>query len=283
MQGYSKAGSIRGLSSKKVVAIPPTSTIKSAVELMVENRFRRLPVTDSGTGRLLGIIGSSDIVDLIGGGGKYHLIRDAHKGNFLSAINDSVRKIMNTDVLTVDEGASGKEALRLLLSSKRGGLVVVNQESRVMGIVTERDFIKIALEEAGSKGVSELMTKSVITATPGTTLGDAAKIMVRNSFRRLPIVSEGRVVGMVTTRSLINFIGENGVFDKLVKNDIKEVLKTRVSELMSHTTAAVPKDSDLKNAVELMNSTNAGTVCVVEKEGLVGLLTERDVVRSLAQ
>jgi CBS domain-containing protein len=282
MRGWSKSGSIAGITTKDVVTTPPTSTIKSAVEAMVKNRFRRLPVTDSGTGRLLGIVGSSDIVDLIGGGRKYQLISKAHRGNFLSAINDSVKQVMNTDVLTIDSSASAREGLMQVLSSNRGGLVVVDKENKIQGIVTERDFVEIASDQAGSKKVADLMTPQVVSATPGTTLGDAAKIMVRNSFRRLPIVSEGRLVGMVTTRTIIDFIGQNGAFEKLVKNDINEILKTRVSEVMGHSAATVERGADLKTAIDLMVSTREGTVCVVEGGHLAGILTERDVARSIA-
>lgn len=282
MTGWSNSGSIMGLATKDVVTSPPTSTIKAAVEVMVKNGFRRLPVTDSGTGRLMGIVGSSDIVDLLGGGRKYQLISNAHRGNFLSAINDSVKRVMNTDVLTIDSGASAREGLMRVLSSKRGGLVVVDRKNRVHGIVTERDFADAALDQAGSKNVADLMTPEVITTTPGTTLGDAAKIMVRNSFRRLPIVSEGRLVGMVTTRTIINFIGKNGAFEKIVKNEISEILATRVSDVMAHTAATIERDSELKAAIDLMISTKEGTVCVVEGEHLAGILTERDVARSIA-
>jgi CBS domain-containing protein len=279
--GYSKTGSIMSLATKDVVTISPTSTIKSAVELMVRKGFRRLPVTDSGSGRLQGVLGSSDIVDLIGGDKKYQFITKAHSGNFLSAINDSVRRVMNTDVLVVNKRASGREGLELLLSKNRGGLVVVNKDNLINGIITERDFLNIALSQAEDKNVSNLMTPNVIYATPGTTLGDAAKIMIRNSFRRLPILFEDKLVGMVTTRTLLNFVGENGVFQKMVKNDIKEILKTRLSEVMSHKAAIVEGRADLKTAIQLMITTREGTVCVIDKGKLKGILTERDVVKSI--
>ncbi len=282
MGGVSSSSSIMDIASKDVITIPPTSTIKSAVELMVENRFRRLPVTDPGSNHLIGILGSSDIVDLIGGGKKYSLISEAHKGNFLSAINDSVRRIMNTEVLKLDQGASSRDGLKLLLSSKRGGLVVVDKKNRAKGIVTDRDFIQYSLEKSSEKRIADYMTRNVISTTPGTTVGDASKIMLRNSFRRLPIVSEESLVGIVTTRSIIKFVGENGVFDRLVNNNMSEVLRTRVSEIMSHEVAVVQKDALLKTAVVLMISTNQGTVCVLEDERLVGIFTERDALKTIA-
>lgn len=274
-------GSILNLASRDVITVPPTLDIKSAVGIMVKNRFRRLPVADSGSIRLLGIIGSSDIVDLLGGGSKFQLISKAHKGNFLSAINDSVRQIMNTDVLTIEESGTGNEGLDLLLNSDRGGIVVVDRNDVIKGVVTEKDYLEKALEESSGKTVAKHMTRKVITATPGTTLGDASKIMVRNSFRRLPIISEDIMVGLMTTRSMIEFIGRNGAFHRVEINDIKEILDTRVSEFMSHDTAAVQSDSDLKTAIQLMITTGEGTVSVLEGEKLVGLITERDVLQSL--
>ncbi|RMF90831.1 MAG: CBS domain-containing protein, partial [Methanobacteriota archaeon] len=275
-------GSIMALATKDVLTIPPTSTIKSAIEVMMENRFRRLPVADPGTDRLLGMLGSSAIEDLIGGGGNYQFISKGHRGNFLSAINDSVRRIMNREVLTLDKRSSAKDAIHAILSSKRGGVVVVDRDRIVQGIVTERDLLKPAMEASAGKEVSELMTERVISATPGTSVGDAAKIMIRNSFRRIPIVSEDRLVGLVTTRTLVNFIGRNGAFHRLRKNDMEEVLNTRVSDVMSHTTASVERDAPLRAAIDLMLSTGEGTVCVVEGDQLAGILTERDVVKTLA-
>jgi len=281
MRWFESSGSVLRLASRDVLTVPPTCTIKSAVELMMRHRFRRIPVTDPGSGRLLGILGSSDIVDLLGGGGKHEFISKAHRGNFLSAINDSVRRVMNKVVLTIDESSSGREALQRILGSRRGGLVVVDDESRVKGVVTERDFLGIAANLAGEEKVGEYMTGRVISTTPGTTIGDAAKMMVRNSFRRIPIVSEHRLVGMVTTRSLIRFIGENGIFEKMRGNRIDDVLSTRVSEVMKRDPAKMSGSSSIKDAVELMLSTGEGTVCVVEDERLAGILTERDVVRSI--
>jgi predicted transcriptional regulator len=87
---------------------------------------------------------------------------------------------------------------------------------------------------------------------------------------------------MVTTRTLIDFIGQNGAFERIVKNEISEILETRVSEVMSHIAATVERNEDLTTAINLMVSTKEGTVCVIEGEKLAGILTERDVARSIA-
>jgi CBS domain-containing protein len=276
-------GSIMSLANREVVTIPPTMSIKGAADTMTRYRFRRLPVTDPGTNRLLGIIGSMDIIDFLGGGEKYQIIKKKYKGNFLAAINESVREIMVTDVLALETTATIKDALDLILGSRVGGLVIVNGENRVEGIVTERDFVFLLVEKVTGKKAEDYMTKRVVTASSRTTLGDAARIMVRNSFRRLPVVKEGSLVGMVTTRTIIEFIGRNDVFAKIVENRVDEVLKILVEEIMKREVSTVTKDRDLGEIAKIIEETGAGTVCIVENGRLIGILTERDIVRAMCE
>jgi CBS domain-containing protein len=274
-------GSIMSIATREVVTIPPTMTIKGAAETMTKYRFRRLPVCDPGTNRLVGIIGSSDIIDFLGGGEKYQIIRKKYGGNFLAAINESVREAMVTDVLTLKTDATIEDVLELMLSTRAGGIVIVDEDNRVKGIVTERDLVFLLSAKVTGKKVEDYMSRNVVTATPGMTLGDAAKIMVRNSFRRLPVVRQGFLTGLITTRMIIEFIGRNNIFEKIIQNEIDEVLATRVSEIMRENVPTVPIGKDIGEVAEIMESTGIGTVCVVEDSRLLGILTERDIVRAL--
>jgi|Deesub1362A_J573_1020465.scaffolds.fasta_scaffold00166_35 CBS domain-containing protein len=276
-------GSIMSIATKEVVTIPPTMTIKGAAETMTKYRFRRLPVCDPGTNRLVGIVGSSDIIDFLGGGEKYLLIEKKFGGNFFAAINDSVREIMVTDVLTARTDETIEEALDKLLKTRAGGIVIVDDEQRAKGIITERDFVFLLSEKVTGKKVGEHMTTNVVTATPGMPLGDACKIMVRNSFRRLPVVSQGFLRGLITTRMIIEFIGRNHIFDKIVQNKVKEILDTRVSEIMSRDVPTISKEADIGEAAKIMESSGRGTICVVEDSRLLGILTERDILKALAE
>ncbi len=274
-------GSLMSLVKKDVVTISPTTPIKAAAEAMTANGFRRLPVADPGTKRLLGIIGSSDIIDFLGGGEKFKLIQERNKGNFLSAVNEPVKKIMEKDVLTAGDDASLKEGLEALQNSRRGGLVIVDEENRVEGIVTERDFVLLLANKVTGVKAGDCMTEKVITATPDTTLEDVVRAMVRNSFRRLPIVSRGDLVGIVTTRMIISFLGRNGVFSKIVENNVDEVLKTRCKEVMSTDVATVSKDDDLGKVAAVLKDKGMGTACVIEDSKLKGIITERDIIKVL--
>lgn len=274
-------GSLMPLVKRKVVTISPTTTIKGAAETMTSKGFRRLPVTDPGSGRLLGIIGSSDIIDFLGGGEKFRLIAEKHQGNFLAAINEPVKEIMVKEVVTATRQTSVEKALNTIKDTRVGGLVVVDDGRKVVGIITERDFVFLLADKLVGKKAKDHMTRKVVTATPAMTLGDVAKVMVRNSFRRLPVVSRGELTGIVTTRMIIDFVGRNSVFNRITKNRVEEVLGMRCEEIMSPEVPRVREDADLGEVAALLKREEVGTVCVVENSKLKGILTERDVVLAL--
>ena len=91
-------GKILALATRDVVTLPPTATIMEAVRIMTERRFRRIPITDAGTGRLEGVVTSVDIIDFLGGGSRNLLVENRFKGNLLAAINEEVRQIMQTRI-----------------------------------------------------------------------------------------------------------------------------------------------------------------------------------------
>ncbi len=275
-------GSIMTIASTNVVTVPPTMSIKGAAETMTKFRFRRLPVSDPGTNRLLGIIGSSDILDFLGGGEKARLLTNKYEGNILAAINESVSEIMVNDVVTLTNEASVEDGLKKILESRIGGIVIIDDAKVIRGIVTERDFVNIVAGKKTGIYASDIMTKEVITTTPGTTLEDAARIMVRNSFRRLPVTSQGFLEGILTSRTILNFLGNGEIFKKIVKNEVKEVLKTRVSEIMSRALPTASEDADLGEIATIMENQRTGTVCIAEDSKLLGIVTERDIVRAIA-
>lgn len=278
-----REGSIMSIAVKNVVTIPPTMSIKSVADTMTKYRFRRIPITNPGTNRLLGIVGSSDIIDFLGGGEKVSIIVKKHRGNFLAAINEPVSAIMARDVLKVRKDSTVDEALELIKNTRVGGVLIVDSYERVAGIVTERDFALLLSGKVTGKKAAEHMTKKVITAAPSTKLGDVVKTMVKNSFRRLPVVSGDKLVGIVTTRTIIDFIGKNYVFSKILENKIDEVLGIKCEEIMKTDVSTVAADADLGRVADIMRESGEGTVCVLDGNKLVGILTERDIVLALSK
>jgi len=115
----------------------------------------------------------------------------------------TVADLMVTDVLTVEPSDSIGEAAEKMQAANVGA-VVVTDFARIVGIVTERDLTRAvaARARAAEARCRQWMTPDPITVEPDTTVEEAAKIMLDHNFRHLPVVKDGRVLGIVSLRLL---------------------------------------------------------------------------------
>jgi CBS domain-containing protein len=243
---------------------------------MAREGFRRIPIVDMRTERLQGIVTSTDIVDYLGGGKKFEIIQHRFSGSFFKAINEPVKSIMRPNPPTIENAATIGYAIELMKEQRVGGLPVVDNADRVTAIVTERDLLRIFEGRARGSKVAALMTDKVVTATSETTIIEAEKEMVEKSFRRLPLVSGGRLVGIVTAMDIVRFFGSGEVFQHLRSGTILPVLETTALQIGTKKLVTISSESNADEAAKTMKERNVGALLVVDDERLVGILTERD-------
>lgn len=269
------------VAKRPVVTASLTTSVYDVVHIMSREGFRRIPIVDAGTKRLQGIITSTDIIDYLGGGEKFRIIQQRFKGSFFKAINEPVKSISQPNPPSIETTATVGDAIRLMKEHGVGGVPVVDDAFRVSAIITERDILGIFKGKISRVRVADLMTKNVVTATPRTTIFEAERAMIKESFRRLPIVSEGKVVGIVTTMDVVRFFGSGEVFQHLRSGTILQVLQTRALEIGVKSVIAVGSPEDLGEAAKIMNEKNIGALLVVDDDRLVGIVTERDFFKLL--
>lgn len=121
-----------------------------------------------------------------------------------------VSSIMTRDVVTVNAEASIIEALELLRHHKISGLPVLSSTGQVIGILSEKDLLHILLEKNvdGCPKVEDYMTREVICFTENDDAVEICKFFMRSNVRRVPIVENGRLVGVVSRRDLLGLIME---------------------------------------------------------------------------
>jgi CBS domain-containing protein len=274
-------GDIMMVAKRDVVQITPTMTIMGAVKTMVKYRFRRLPVSDPGTNRLMGVVTVMDVVNFLGGGDKAQIIENKHRGNLLSAINEEISSIMEEDVITLHEGDSIDDVIKMMLKGNVSGFPIVNDENKVIGIVSERDFIGLVANVITGKRVADFMSHDVVSVRPDTKIEDAARVMIINDFRRLPIVHEGVMIGVVTTSDIVNYLGSGEVFEKLVTGDMHEALDVPIKVIAREAPIIVEPDLDVGEAAELMIAREVNVLPVTVDGALTGIITERDLLNAL--
>lgn len=276
-------GEIMAIASRQVVSVTPTTTIMGAVGTMTKCGFRRLPITDAGTHKLRGIVTVGDIIDLMGGGGKYNLVQVKHNGNLLAAINESVREIMTKDVTTIRDDARIVDAINIIVSKKIGGIPIINDDSALAGIVTEKDVMKALSTERSPLIVKDVMSTALKITSPDTPIGVVTRQMITYKFRRLPVVKDDVLFGIITNSDIMRYLGSGQAFQKIVTGDIAEVMGLSVRTLLSGNLYTTTPDTSINDAAMDMLDKGIGALPVIEDTHLIGLVTEFDLVKAFSK
>lgn len=271
------------IATRDVVVAHQTTTIIQAVEIMTREGFRRLPIVDAGTHRLRGIVTGSDIIDLMGGGDKYNLVQVKHGGNFLAAVNEELREIMTEHPVTMPVTGSITDAVDIIVNRKIGGIPITDNDGELKGIVTERDVMMVLATEHSRCRVEDIMTSSVRVTTPDTPISKVCEKMVKCRFRRLPVVTDDVLCGIVTATDIMRYLGEGKAFEHLTTGDAAEVMATPVRLLLSGELYTTTPYKNIHEVALEMLRRQVGALPVIEDSHLVGLVTEYDLVKAFSR
>lgn len=122
-----------------------------------------------------------------------------------------VKDYMATEVVTLHPDMEILRAAQLLISCDISGAPVLDRHGRLMGVLTERDFMQTVRQAAyhGQPGglVRDFMTPDPTTVSPEDTILDMAERFVNSSYRRYPVVDGGRLVGVISRRDVMRAMG----------------------------------------------------------------------------
>ncbi len=148
-----------------------------------------------------------------------------------------VEEAMTGDAITVSPGTSVTDVAKIMVDSRVGGLPVVNEEGDLLGIVTESDLVvqesdvefpsfvsflsgyvfvpgslhrfEEKFRRAVAATAAEVMSEHVVTIDAGETVEHAATLMTRRKLKRLPVLEDGRLVGMLTMADIVRLISRD--------------------------------------------------------------------------
>lgn len=181
---------VEKIMSYPLITISLNSRIKEASQIMIEKKIRRLAVGQAG--KIIGIVTSSD------------LIRCLPETPETMQPWFEVDYFMSKGVITADEEMSVENVAKIM-GTKSIGSVVITRNGDPIGIFTERDLLTkfLAKDESLKIAVGDVCSSPLISASLGITIHEAAAIMTSKHIKRLPITEDGKLVGMLSARDLV--------------------------------------------------------------------------------
>ena len=131
-----------------------------------------------------------------------------------------IRDIMEKNVITIEHDKTALDAARLISEKDVSFLVILNDDTPV-GVLSESDFVKrLAADnkKASDVIISEIMSSNFRWVEPNTELEDAIQKMLNNNIRRLVILDNNKLAGVITQTDLTGFLRDKLLVDKTIKN-----------------------------------------------------------------
>jgi CBS domain-containing protein len=271
---------VEALMSPQPVSLDSEATIQDAFAMLERYPFRHLPVEQGN--RLVGIVSDRDLA-LAGA-----LPRGRRVPGQPQRQARRVKEVMHDEVRCVAPQTPAHEAAELLLDHRIGALPVVVSEERLVGIVTESDFLRLFVRgEVGSpeaateeEPVAALMNQPVLTTHPGEDLMDAAERLLSSHVRHLPVVAADEIVGMLSDRDVRRGLARLAREDRGIEaRGERRVPTLKVLQVMSKPCMTVEAHCSLHSAAHTMLECRIGALPVVEGNQLLGILTQTDLLR----
>jgi CBS domain-containing protein len=113
--------------------------------------------------------------------------------------------LMTPSALVVSPDTSVDEAIQVLIENRVTGVPVVDEDGRLRGIFTETDRLNLLLTESSPAAIQvrDVMTKGVITVDEDTTLDQINELLLRANIRRVPVMRDGKIVGIVSRSDVV--------------------------------------------------------------------------------
>jgi CBS domain-containing protein len=140
---------------------------------------------------------------------------------------DTLAQVMSSPVTTVKVSDNVSVAVKKMVKQDIGSVIVVEEKNPV-GIITERDVTRQVVNGSSvlKKRAEKIMSKLAVTASPSTSIQQAFELMLKNKVRRLPVLEDNRLVGIVTEKDLMRWVLRVS-YEPNIPPHIKAILERR--------------------------------------------------------
>jgi predicted transcriptional regulator len=253
------------IASREVVCCREDDRIIDVLASMLAG-VRRIPVVAE-DGEVMGIVSATDVLDFMGGGEKNRLFTN-------TGLSAAVRKIMEGHVECLSDSDSMTVALEFFKSKGKPVHPVASQR-KLHSVVSETDLVSIVSKPTGVP-VAGIMSQKPMVIQEDYPIRDVAKMLCRGPYRRLPVVNNGVVMGIVTPYDILSHLNRNGALNTLAFE------AGPVKAVMNRDVASIHPGADVYDAVKAMKIRKVSGLPVVNEDAdLVGMVSKRDMIQAM--
>jgi CBS domain-containing protein len=197
-------GCVGDYMTARIFTFDEEDSLVDVCKCLMQNNFRRVPVMHQG--RLAGIISRADLIKA-----NKDKFRPQHQDDSVHCpVAVFAKDVMKSGLLTVRTSTPVYEAMEILATKNVTGLPVVDEYMNLLGVVSEKDILKLLYDPAAKPGlVEEYMTTGVIGFDQNTSLFEICDCLINNNFRRVPILNHGKLVGIISRTDIMAYIMKN--------------------------------------------------------------------------
>lgn len=139
--------------------------------------------------------------------------------------------VMTSNVTTIAPDATVDEAIRVLLDNHISGLPVVDARGMLVGMISEFQLLETVFDpQIRNESVRGFMTRDVIAVDEGALLADVASLFIMHRIRRVPVLRDGQLVGLITRRDLLRYVAKAGDQIDTFLNEVRRYATERSKE-----------------------------------------------------
>jgi CBS-domain-containing membrane protein len=241
----------------------------------------RLPVLDKNE-KLKGVIAGRRVLEVLMGARGATL---RSKGGVAQILSEDVGLFCEEVHSIFSRSAPAKALAKYMVESSVGSIFVVDENSTLRGIVDETVFLERMRDRIHDVNASQIMTREVHTIGPDAQVSDAVKRMIDLRVRRLPVIQDDRLCGIMTVTDVLHHIlGERNVDAFLESFDIFNFLGQPVKNLMVENVVTVEPEEELGGAASILIDRDVSALVVTSRNAKIeGVVARIDFLSGFAR
>jgi CBS domain-containing protein len=270
---------VKNWMTSPVITGTPDMELSKARQIFDERHIRALPIVKDD--KLVGLINRQVLIRL-----DLSILGNEVWNLGINVADETAADVMKTNVITITPDSTIQHATRVMLENKINALPVM-ENGKLIGILTSSDLLRFIITETPNLNkkitIADYMTDEVATVTRSATLLEAHTQMGAKRIRSLPVVEEGKIVGLVTRTDLMSSDPSRPAMQNSKETSTK-VLAQPVEKVMVTSVITLDPAAEITEAARIMLEKKIHCLPVVDaKQQMLGIITESDLFLMLLQ